>query len=154
MGGEFDKAFGYFSKATVAYKGIGDRISYAYTLWGQGTAYKMVGETEEALKCFLEAEAIFDATGDKRGKIYTLLGKGELACLRGEGAEANKTLQEALQIAEAHHFRVERCHGHLLQLIFRREYGEAVSLEEVREAYRELGTDFPQGDVSLPLNLP
>jgi tetratricopeptide (TPR) repeat protein len=154
MSGDFERALSYFDRATYLYQEIGDRISYAYTLWGEGTTFKMVGKEEEAIETFQSAEVIFQATGDQRGQVYTLLGKGEIALLRGEAAEAEGMMGEALGIAEDRLFRLEQCHCHLLQLLLRREEGEHISLEEVRKEYRLVGSDFPQGEVSLPLNLP
>jgi tetratricopeptide (TPR) repeat protein len=154
MGDDFERALSYFARATSLYREIGDRISYAYTRWGEGTTFKMVGKEEEALEAFQAAEAIFQATADQRGRIYTLLGRGEIALLQGKIAEAGEILKEAVGIAEAHPFRLELCHCHLLQLLFRREDGEMVSLDQVRKEYRRVGSDFPPGEVSLPLNLP
>jgi hypothetical protein len=63
-------------------------------------------------------------------------------------------LREALAIAESRSFRLERCHCILLQFLLRREVGGAISLEEVKREYRRIGSDFPHGEVSFPLNLP
>jgi hypothetical protein len=114
----------------------------------------MVGKEEEALEAFQTAEAIFRATEDRRGMIYTLLGRGEIALLGGAVTDAEGLLEEAVGIAETRPFRLEQCHCHLLQLLFRREKGETVSFDEVRKEYRHLGSEFPQGEIALPLNLP
>jgi tetratricopeptide (TPR) repeat protein len=151
---DFERALGYFDRATSLYQEIGDRISYAYTLWGEGTTLKMVGKEEEALEVFQAAEAIFQTTRDQRGRIYTLLGRGELALLRRKTADAEGIFKEALGIAEAHPFQLEQCHCHLLQLFLSREDSEHITLEKVREEYRRVGSDFPLGEVSLPVNLP
>ncbi len=154
MASNFARAFDYFSQATALYQEIGDRISYAYTLWGEGTTYKMVGKDEEALSAFHASEAIFQETGDQRGRVYTLLGRGELAFLRGESAEAEGMLLEAREITDSHPFRLERCHCQLLQILLRTGGEGTVSLKEVQREYRRLGSDFPHGEASLPLNLP
>jgi tetratricopeptide (TPR) repeat protein len=154
MRDDFERALGYFERATSLYQEIGDRISYAYTLWGEGTALKMVGKEEEALEAYQAAEAIFHATGDQRGRIYTLLGRGELALLQREAAVAEGIFREALGIAEVHPFQLEKCHCHLLLLLVRREAGEKITLDEVRKEYRRAGSDFPHGEVSLPVNIP
>ena len=151
---DFERAFAYFDRATDLYQEIGDRISYAYTLWGEGTGLKMVGKEEEAFEAFQAAEAIFQATGDQRGRIYTFLGRGEIALLRGEVGKAEGILREALRIAETHPFQLEQCHCHLFQILLRREQGDDISLDEIRKEYHRVGSDFPQGEVALPLNLP
>ncbi|CUS85848.1 hypothetical protein JGI13_01242, partial [Candidatus Kryptonium thompsonii] len=43
----FEKAERYFALATKNYEDIGDKISYAYTLWGEGTLAKVVGDTDK-----------------------------------------------------------------------------------------------------------
>ena len=154
MSGDFERAFSYFDRATDLYQEIGDRISYAYTLWGEGTTFKMVGKEEEASEAFHAAEVIFQATGDQRGRIYTLLGKGEITLVRGKAAEAKEMLQEALGIAEICPFQLERCHCNLFQFLLHREGDDNISIEEVRREYRRVGSDFPHGEVSFPLNLP
>jgi tetratricopeptide (TPR) repeat protein len=154
MAEDFERALGYFDRATSLYQQIGDRISYAYTRWGEGTTFKMVGKEEEALEAFQAAEAIFRATEDRRGMIYTLLGRGEIALLGGAVIEAEGLLGQAVGIAEARPFRLEQCHCHLLQLLFRQEAGEEVSFEGVRKEYQDVGSDFLQKKVALPLNLP
>jgi tetratricopeptide (TPR) repeat protein len=154
MAEDFERALGYFDRATSLYQKIGDRISYAYTRWGEGTTFKMVGKEEEALEAFQAAEALFRATADRRGMIYTLLGRGEIALLGGAVTDAEGLLSEALGIAEARPFRLELCHCHLLQILFRRESGEQVSFAEVQKEYRRLESDFLQREVALPLNLP
>jgi tetratricopeptide (TPR) repeat protein len=154
MAEDFERALGYFDRATSLYQTIGDRISYAYTRWGEGTTFKMVGKEEEALEAFQAAEVIFRATEDRRGMIYTLLGRGELALLGGAVTEAEGLLGEAVGIAEACPFQLELCHCHLLQLLFRRESGETISFDEVRKEYRHVGSDFSQREIALPLNLP
>ncbi len=154
MAEDFERALGYFARATSLYQEIGDRISYAYTRWGEGTTFKMVGKEEEALEAFQAAEVIFQATEDQRGRIYTLLGRGEVALIRGEVAEAEVLLEQAVGLAEARPFRLEQCHCHLLQLLFRREAGEEVSLAGAQKEYQRVGSDFLQKEAALPLNIP
>jgi hypothetical protein len=48
MNDDYKNALNFFRKAGVLYKKIGDRVSYAYTLWSMGTTYKMLGEFENA----------------------------------------------------------------------------------------------------------
>ncbi|CUS93643.1 hypothetical protein JGI15_10981, partial [Candidatus Kryptonium thompsonii] len=86
----FEKAERYFALATKNYEDIGDKISYAYTLWGEGTLAKVVGDTDKAVEKFLRAEKIFTETGDKRGLIYTELGKIEVEFIRGEKINERK----------------------------------------------------------------
>jgi tetratricopeptide (TPR) repeat protein len=154
MAEDFERALGYFARATSLYREIGDRISYAYTRWGEGTTFKMVGKEEEALEAFQVAEAVFQATEDRRGMIYTLLGRGEIALLGGAVADAEGLLEQAVGIAAARPFQLELCHCHLLQLLFRRESGATISFDEVRKEYRRLGSDFLQKEATLPLNIP
>src|SRR5258708_22016602 len=42
MAGRFKKALPFYRKAEKLYGTIGDRVSYAYTLWSLGTTYKML----------------------------------------------------------------------------------------------------------------
>ena len=94
MQGDFKGSLGYFKKARTNYKKIGDKVSYAYTLWGEGSAFLMLGRSEDALKDFKEAKALFRQTKDKRGLVYCQLTIGQIEFARNE-AKGVKTLAEA-----------------------------------------------------------
>jgi tetratricopeptide (TPR) repeat protein len=82
MAGRFKSALPFYRKAERLYGRIGDRVSYAYTLWSLGTTYKMLGRYTEATRSFQKADLLFHATGDTRGRIYTLLGFAEIEFLK------------------------------------------------------------------------
>ena len=56
------------------YGRIGDKVSYAYTLWGEG-ALQMLGRHASAMADFEEAKTLCDQ--DKRGLVYRLLSEGQ-----------------------------------------------------------------------------
>ncbi len=83
MLGDYKKALSYFKKASSLYNKIGDRVSYAYTLWSMGTTYKMLGDYSSASDYFKVSQDLFKKTKDPRGLIYCKLGLGEIALLEG-----------------------------------------------------------------------
>jgi len=72
------KMLAFKLEAEKLYKRIGDKVSYAYTLWSIGTAHKLKGSTEEAARYFDIADKLFKSTGDLRGRSYAALGRAEL----------------------------------------------------------------------------
>jgi tetratricopeptide (TPR) repeat protein len=153
MGGRYEDALAFFGRATRLYRRIGDEVSYAYTIWGEGTTHKMLGGYERALARFTEADAIFRKTRDPRGRIYTSLGAGELLVLRGRHRAAERKLRSALESARRLGFRFEEAHARLLLGLLRVEEGRRVSFERILARYARLGTSFPRKP-SLPLNIP
>ncbi|MCK5512339.1 MAG: hypothetical protein KAI96_05995, partial [Thermodesulfovibrionia bacterium] len=117
--GDYKKAFVLFGKAETLYKKIGDRVSYAYTIWGIATAYKMIGDLKQAGKKFKEADVLFKKTGDPRGKIYCMLGRGELNYLNKKENIARKSFLKAKQLADYYGFKIEKRYAEKLLKGFR-----------------------------------
>jgi tetratricopeptide (TPR) repeat protein len=115
-----------FKKAEKLYKKIGDRVSYAYTLWSVGTTYKMLGKYKEAVKCFNSAAELFKVTKDPRGKIYCILGSAEVDYLEGEIKKAKKGFARGLKRAEQYGFKVEK--GYAKKLIRAGEKGKGLPI--------------------------
>ncbi len=84
MAGRFQQALPFYQKAEKLYGTIGDRVSYAYTLWSIGTTYKMLGQYTQAWSAFQKADNLFKKTGDTRGRIYSLLGFAEVEWLKAK----------------------------------------------------------------------
>jgi hypothetical protein len=77
---------------------IGDRVSYAYTLWSIGTAHKMLGDYSPAWSAFQKADGLFKKTGDTRGRIYTLLGFAEVDWLKASEPHSPLPLRERARV--------------------------------------------------------
>jgi tetratricopeptide (TPR) repeat protein len=107
MKDDFKGSLQYFKKAKAHYKKIGDKVSFAYTLWGEGTAFKMMNKLEDAKKDFLDAQKLFKETIDERGLAYCELSLGELEFLKGRLKDASKLFNEALKRAKRFSFGVE-----------------------------------------------
>jgi len=150
---EYETALAFFAKAKALYQRIGDQASYAYTLWGEGTAYKMLGWHEKALEDFKQAEAIFTKTYDSRGKVYTCLGKGELLLLTGKLPQAEQKFQQASQTAQRFRFRFEQVHALLLLKLLKEQRGRKVSFQDVFQRYSRYGSCFLK-EPAAPVNLP
>ena len=146
-------ALANFAKARHLYADLRDRVSYAYTLWGEGTLYKVLGQLRRAEKAFAKAEAIFTHTRDRRGQIYTCLGIGEILILQGKLKQARPLLEKARTEARRHSFRFEDLHSQLLLTELHRREGRTVSFAPLRRRYQALGSSF-LAEVTLPLNLP
>jgi tetratricopeptide (TPR) repeat protein len=108
MHGDYRAALSYFKNAEALYKKIGDRVSYAYTLWSVGTTFKMTGHMDRAVKSFKEAAAFFRQTKDPRGMIYCILGKGEVDYLCGRKKKGTDAFLKALKMTDEHGFRLEK----------------------------------------------
>jgi tetratricopeptide (TPR) repeat protein len=112
---DYKKGLKNFKKAEVLYRKIGDRVSYAYTLWSIGTTYKMLGKYKEAADSFKSAAELFRATKDPRGKIYCMLGSAEIEYLKGNIKKAKKGFMKGLELARQYRFKVEK--GYARKLI-------------------------------------
>ena len=107
-------------KAKAHYKKIGDKVSFAYTLWGEGTAFKMMGMLPEAKKDFSDARKLFKETRDERRLSYCELSFGELEFLKGRRSGAKILFQKALKRAKSFFFGVEMKYaGRLIQALKR-----------------------------------
>ena len=142
-------AFSYFSKATALYNKIGDKVSYAYTLWGLGTAYKMTGVHNKARDYFTEALRFFRKTKDPRGIIYCELGFSEISLLEGRKAAAKKYSSAALLGSKKNGFALEKCHAETLVSFLN---GPPSSGNKKSTCYDRLGLKL--GFQALPLNIP
>ena len=107
MQGDFKGSLKCFNKAKTHYKKIGDKVSFAYTLWGEGTAFKMLSRLPEARRDFLYAQQLFKETRDERGLSYCELSLGELEFLKGGRAKAMLLFKKALKRARRFSFAVE-----------------------------------------------
>jgi len=114
MKGDFKGSLLYFKKAKQHYKKIGDKVSFAYTLWGEGTAFKMMNKLEDAKKDFLDAQKLFKETIDERGLSYCELSLGELEFLKGRFVNASALLKKALKRAKGFSFGIEIKHANRL----------------------------------------
>jgi tetratricopeptide (TPR) repeat protein len=153
MLGRSRTALAHFAEARRLYADLRDRVSYAYTLWGEGTLYKISRQLNRAGKVFAAAEAIFIETRDPRGCIYTRLGRGEILILQGKRGLARRLLEKARTAARRHGFRFEALHSDLLLALLDRREGKRVSIASLGRRYEALGsTILDEGE--LPLNLP
>jgi tetratricopeptide (TPR) repeat protein len=100
MKGDRAGARDYFKKAKSVYKRIGDKVSYAYTLWGEGSLYQVMGKSALSMRDFKAAEALFTETGDSRGLIYCELGLSQGLFVADKATEAVGRLKRALKRAE------------------------------------------------------
>jgi tetratricopeptide (TPR) repeat protein len=108
----------YFKKAETIYNKIGDRVSYAYTLWSIGTTYKLIGKIDRAGKSFDESARFFKETKDPRGQIYCILGIGEIDYLRGKKKKGMNAFMKSQRLADKYKFGVEKKYaGQLLRAV-------------------------------------
>jgi len=128
MNGDYKNALRYFKKAEILYKQIGDRVSYAYTLWSVGASHKMLGEYKDAAKSFNEAAGFFEQTRDPRGKIYCILGIGELDYLNGNKGTAKRAFKRSLKLAGDYGFEVERRYAEKLLWFYEEGKGLPLNL--------------------------
>jgi tetratricopeptide (TPR) repeat protein len=144
MLGDYKKALSYFRRASALYNKIGDRVSYAYTLWSMGTTYKMLGDYQNASGYFTLSQNLFKQTKDPRGLIYCTLGFGEIALLEGRKKLAEKYFRDSVNKAKKYGFKVERCHAERLS--------SCLSGKTTTACYHRLGLKL--NFQTLPFNLP
>jgi len=142
---DYKNAFAYFTKAIRLYKKIGDKVSYAYTLWGLSTTYKMVGKLKNAHDLLMKAMALFKTTKDPRGIIYCKLGLGEISLLTGKKAFAKRHLSTAQNESDKHGFAVEGCYAKTLMSLHNDK-------EISNTCYHQLGLRLKFQ--AMPLNFP
>lgn len=154
MLGDVEASHHYFAQAQQRYHQIGDRVSYAYTLWGEGTLFKVTHRLDQARERFRQALTLFRATGDDRGMAYAYTGLAELLLLEGRApGQARRYLEAARERAGRHGYTFERLHAELLLHLAGFQPAER-GLEALRAAYRQCGSQWLEGDVTLPLNIP
>lgn len=154
MLGKVETSHHYFAQAQQRYHQIGDRVSYAYTLWGEGTLFKVTHRLAQARERFRQALALFRATGDDRGIAYAYTGLAELLFLEGQSPkQVRRYLEAAHHRASRHGYTFERLHAELLLHLFGLHPLEG-GLEVFRDAYRRCGSQWFEGEITLPLNIP
>jgi tetratricopeptide (TPR) repeat protein len=143
MAGRFKKALPFYKKAEKLYGTIGDRVSYAYTLWSLGTTYKMLEQYGQAHWAFFKADNLFKKTGDTRGRIYALLGFAEIEFLKGHKPKGMKWRKMAKTIGDKSDYVWEKLHVEALK---------NGNPQNLRSRYRQAGSRFyPK---SFPINWP
>jgi tetratricopeptide (TPR) repeat protein len=143
MANRFQQALPFYKKAEKLYGTIGDRVSYAYTLWSIGTTYKMLGDYSRAWSAFQKADGLFKKTGDNRGRIYSLLGFAEIEFLKNKRSKGLKYWRQAKTIADKSGYAWVRLHVEALK------DGQVVNLTS---RYKKAGSLFHPH--SLPVNWP
>src|SRR5581483_11108607 len=127
---------------------IGDKASFAYTVWAMATVHKMRGDYRRSANEFSRAQNLFRETRDHRGTIYCRLGAGELAFLQGKSQRAQHEFTRSLEDARRLGYHAEACHALAgLALI-----DPAPDWTIVKKAYRQCGLYFTP--LPPPLNLP
>jgi tetratricopeptide (TPR) repeat protein len=158
---DYKRSLVNFSKAVDLYQKIGDRVSYAYTLWGLGTTYKITGNFQKARANFIEAMLLFKRTKDARGIVYCNLGLGEIDFLSERKAIAIKRLQMAFHDAVSNSFAIEKCYATTFLSFINKNNppsppfskgGQEGFSEKTNTCYNRLGLKLKfQG---LPFNIP
>ena len=142
MNGRYDSALTFFKKAEKLYKRIGDKVSYAYTLWSIGTTYKLMGQLSDAIEYFNAADKLFQTTGDLRGRSYASLGRAELAWLQGKNGEGERRKAEGF--AKSGGYAWEYLHAKMMK--------DGKVSPTAKGQYKKMGSVFcPKG---LPVNWP
>jgi tetratricopeptide (TPR) repeat protein len=145
---DYAAAMKLFAKAEKFYARIGDKASFAYTVWSMATVWKMRGEYPRSAAEFARAQRLFRETKDHRGLVYCRLGKGELAFLQGREQIARKDFLWSLEQAHHYGYHAEACHA-LMGLALVEPQPNWVA---VKKAYRNCGLYFTP--LPPPLNLP
>jgi tetratricopeptide (TPR) repeat protein len=128
MTGDHGDALAYFKKAGVLYKKIGDRVSYAYTFWSEGTSYMMMGRMKKAIASFNRSLEFFRQTKDPRGMVYCILGIGEIDYLGGQERQAKSAFLKAAKLADKYGFKLEKGYAEKLLNAFANGKGFPVNL--------------------------
>ena len=144
-----DTAETFFAEAAERYHEFGDKVSYAYTRWAQGTLAKLQGHDDLAAEHFMAAQTLFEQTGDVRGKAYTELGEIELQVLHGVAklAECSRRLEMVAEGLQQKGYRLEAAYTELLSALLL-----AQDTEPLRSRFAALGTSWFEDQ--LPLNIP
>jgi tetratricopeptide (TPR) repeat protein len=145
---EYNLAMKLFDTAEKLYARIGDKASFAYTVWAMATVHKMLGDYKRSAETFARAQALFRDTRDHRGTIYCRLGMGELALLQGKEKTAGVVFTRSLEEAERFGYHAEICHA-LAGITLVNPNPDWAA---VKKAYRRCGLHFTPPPP--PLNLP
>jgi tetratricopeptide (TPR) repeat protein len=145
---EYKTALRLFAKAERLYMRIGDKASFAYTVWAMATVHKMQGDYERSADTFRRAQQLFRATRDIRGSVYCGLGLGELAFLQGKPKVARATFVRCQDRATRFGYYAEACHA----LACRTLTEAQPDWKAVKQAYRSCGLYFTP--LPPPLNMP
>jgi tetratricopeptide (TPR) repeat protein len=145
---EYNLAMKLFAKAEKLYGRIGDKASFAYTVWAMATVHKMLGNYKQSAEAFTRAQALFRDTRDHRGLIYCRLGIGELALLQKKEKLAYLAFARSLEQAKRYGYYAEACHALCGLALIEPDTDWAT----VKKAYRACGLHF--SPPPPPLNLP
>jgi tetratricopeptide (TPR) repeat protein len=145
---EYELAMKLFAQAEKLYGRIGDKASFAYTVWAMATVHKMLGDHNWSAEAFTRAQALFRDTRDHRGAIYCRLGVGELALLQGKEIRAKRAFTRSLEQAKGYGYHAEACHALCGLALVDPDPDWAA----VKNAYRACGLHFIPPPP--PLNLP
>jgi tetratricopeptide (TPR) repeat protein len=148
MRNDYVTAMQLFAKAEKLYGRIGDKASFAYTVWAMATVHKMRSDYQRSSQEFARAKKLFRETRDHRGTIYCRLGIGELALLQDKKKTARLAFAKSLEQAERYGYHAEACHALAgLALV-----APTPDWTMVKKAYRKCGLYFCPPPP--PLNLP
>jgi len=145
---EYSEAMRLFAKAEKLYGRIGDKTSFAYTVWAMATVHKMRGDYRRSANEFARAQLLFRETRDHRGTIYCRLGVGELAWLQGNKKSARREFSRSLEDARRFGYYAEACHA-LAGVALADPSPDWII---VKKTYRQCGLYFTPPPP--PLNLP
>lgn len=153
--GNWGTAHHYFDIARLHYEAIGDRVSYAYTLWGEAMAYLLQRRLDLAEARCAAAETLFRQTEDRRGILHLALVRLQVEALdpARPGERLYHTLRQSLHWSRRYGYRFEELHfrllGNVLGLL-------TEPLSSLRRAYRQCGSLWLQRlrTIQLPLNFP
>jgi tetratricopeptide (TPR) repeat protein len=144
MNGDLFIALKNFRKAEKGYAKIGDKVSYAYTLWSLGTTFKLMERFGEARKALAKADALFKLTKDGRGQAYVQQALAEIEALEGDPARGLARLKRSAPLTKPYAWEA-RHHLALTALL----QGQPV---KAKKAYQSSGSSFQP--MSLPVNWP
>ncbi|MCS6966913.1 MAG: tetratricopeptide repeat protein, partial [Candidatus Kapabacteria bacterium] len=146
----------YFAVARIHYEHVGERLSYAYTLWGEAMAYLLQKQWDNAEALLRMAESLFRQT-DRRGLLYVLLARLQIEALRSTPLppELHRDFQQALHWSYRSGYRFESLHLQLLGNLLRL-HSEPIPLAVLQRAYQECGSRWLHWirPTALPINFP
>ena len=144
MDGDLPGALAHFRKAEKGYAKIGDKVSYAYTLWSLGTTFKLMERFGEARKALAKADALFKLTKDGRGQAYVQQALAEIEALEGHVDKGLARLKRSAHLTKPYVWEA-RHHVALTALL----QGQP---QKAKKAYQSSGSSFQP--ISLPVNWP
>src|SRR5262245_59266585 len=91
----------FFAKVEKFYARIGDKASFAYTVWSMATVHKMRDDYKQSTTEFARARQLLRETRDHRRLISCRLGIEELVLLQDKQRTARKAFTESLEKANS-----------------------------------------------------